>query len=118
MNLDWQDHAACKGMDTELFFPSDRGMHSTHQARMAARVCAQCPVAKLCGEYAEATHSVGIWGGSVQRTNRSQYRPPDDRHGTEAMQRKHLRRGEKPCAACLEAARIANADRRARRRSA
>jgi hypothetical protein len=45
---------------------------------------------------------------------RSDIRP----HGTEARARRHRRRGEKPCAACLRAERAAHAYREAARASA
>lgn len=57
----WQDNAACRGMDPELFFP-DIG-HSMNAIR-AKRVCATCPVADHCLEYALTSgERFGIWGG-------------------------------------------------------
>lgn len=107
----WMDAAACRGLNPELFFPGkgDRG----HEAR---RVCAECPVRVPCAEYALTAPfaAQGIWGGTDE-VERSQLRPPSDgtrvrwhsdRCGTPAGAKRHYRRGEKPCAPCLEAQRI------------
>jgi len=51
--------AACQGADTSVFFPV-----SDTFAGEAKAICAQCPVAEQCLEYAIATHqSDGVWGG-------------------------------------------------------
>lgn len=57
----WMERAACQGMPADVFFPprggSDRGVK-------AKEVCARCPVARECFEYAlEACEDYGIWGG-------------------------------------------------------
>lgn len=45
--------------------------------------------------------------------------PPEDRapHGTEARYRRHLREGTPPCERCKEAGRVAQRERRHRRKS-
>ena len=57
MTEEWRAQAACRGMDTRLFFEarySDR----------AKRVCATCCVREDCAAYAAATHQTcGLWGG-------------------------------------------------------
>jgi WhiB family redox-sensing transcriptional regulator len=56
----WRDSAACKGMDTRLFFPA-RGEPVSQAARSA---CAGCPVRLDCLEAALAVNErFGIWGG-------------------------------------------------------
>ena len=51
--------AACQGADTSVFFPV-----SDTFAGEAKAICAQCPVAEQCLEYALETHqSDGVWGG-------------------------------------------------------
>ena len=51
--------AACKGADTSVFFP-----HSENGGSEAKAVCATCPVAEQCLEYAIQTHQPdGVWGG-------------------------------------------------------
>lgn len=57
-DFDWMAEALCKDEDPELFFP-----RQGPGAKRAARVCAECPVMVQCGEYAEATDSLGVWGG-------------------------------------------------------
>ena len=56
---DFFDDAACKGADTSVFFPvSESG------GAEARAICAECPVAEQCLEYAIQTHQPdGIWGG-------------------------------------------------------
>jgi WhiB family transcriptional regulator, redox-sensing transcriptional regulator len=51
--------AACKGADTSVFFPvSENGGFE------AKAICAACPVAEQCLEYAIETHQPdGVWGG-------------------------------------------------------
>ena len=57
--MTWQDKAACKGLDPELFFPP-RGVNATE----AKAVCASCPVQTDCALYAlEHNEREGIWGG-------------------------------------------------------
>jgi WhiB family redox-sensing transcriptional regulator len=58
---DWRDHAACRGMDTNLWFPEGRG-----QAVEAKAVCARCPVAGECRRDAEVHDAVGVWGGMTR----------------------------------------------------
>ena len=60
-----REGAACRGMDTSLFF--DLG--GTHSARPARRVCQGCPVRVECFIYAleTAEHRMdyGVWGGTT-----------------------------------------------------
>ncbi len=59
----WQELAACRGMDTQLFFP-DRG----ESAQEAEAACRACPVSTHCAEYAISTgQRFGIWGGTSER---------------------------------------------------
>ena len=63
---EWVNQAACRGMDTAIFFP-ERG-ESTKEAK---DVCKVCPVRVECHGYARA-HSIrdGIWGGDTGRQRR------------------------------------------------
>jgi len=57
--------AACKGADTSVFFPVSETF-----AGEARSICAGCPVAEQCLEYAISTHQPdGVWGGltSIER---------------------------------------------------
>lgn len=62
----WQARAACRGLDTDLFF-TDRG-ESTAAAKA---VCAGCNVRSECLAYAQAkAERFGIWGGLSERQRR------------------------------------------------
>jgi WhiB family transcriptional regulator, redox-sensing transcriptional regulator len=56
---DWFDDAACREIDTDIFFPT-----SEAQADEAKAICAACPVREECLEYAlEIRPGDGVWGG-------------------------------------------------------
>ena len=62
----WQEHAACKGMDSSRFFPPERERASTAAARIAGakKVCADCPVLVECRVFALLVREpYGVWGG-------------------------------------------------------
>jgi WhiB family transcriptional regulator, redox-sensing transcriptional regulator len=59
----WTAHAACRGMDTELFFPT-RGEPATE----AKAVCRTCTVRDDCHDYALADAGIiGIWSATTTR---------------------------------------------------
>lgn len=61
----WMDYAACRGMGPGLFFP-ERGQSK----RPGLAICAKCPVAADCGDYATRSESdYGIWGGVLRSRN-------------------------------------------------
>jgi WhiB family redox-sensing transcriptional regulator len=56
----WQNDAACKDADAEMFFSNDE---ADREAALA--LCSACPVRMECLEHAIATReSYGIWGGT------------------------------------------------------
>ena len=62
----WMKRAHCVGEPPGVFFPSD-GVGVLH----AQKICAECPVADECLEYALAHHiSHGVWGGASERQRR------------------------------------------------
>lgn len=62
----WMVDARCLDADPEAFFPEKGG--STREAK---RICADCPVAEPCLEYAlEHDERFGIWGGLSERERR------------------------------------------------
>lgn len=66
----WMRHAACAGMDTDLFFP-ERG--DVAKANAARRICAACPVRTQCLEWAiapETRAEAGVFGGKTIRERR------------------------------------------------
>jgi WhiB family redox-sensing transcriptional regulator len=72
-DLAWQDSAACRGEDPELFFSQDPGtgaglaaFAAAEQARIrkAGAICRACPVRAECGRFAAGTgQRFGIWAG-------------------------------------------------------
>lgn len=58
--LEWQEAAACRGKDPDLFFP-DVGQTWSAEARA---ICASCEVRVECLEHALAKpEQRGMWGG-------------------------------------------------------
>ena len=73
----WRDEAACGGAETALFFPAGE---EASLAEAAKSVCAMCPVADECLQYALATNqSEGIWGGMTGSERRRLRRRLRDR---------------------------------------
>ncbi|MFD7444865.1 WhiB family transcriptional regulator [Streptomyces sp. NPDC059909] len=63
---DWQLRAACRGVDSSLFFPppDERGDARAERERKAKRVCRRCPVRAECLRHAlKARERFGVWGG-------------------------------------------------------
>lgn len=63
---DWQMHARCRGMDSDVFFHPERERGPARVAREAAakRVCKACPVLEQCREHAlRVQEPYGVWGG-------------------------------------------------------
>jgi WhiB family redox-sensing transcriptional regulator len=62
----WRDEAACKGLDTGIFFPT-----TDAEAGAAKLVCAGCPVRAECLEWALASRQEdGVWGGLTDNERR------------------------------------------------
>lgn len=63
----WQESAACRYEDPELFYPiGTRDVSSVHTAQ-AKRVCARCPVKSEClSEALRDRIRYGIWGGKTE----------------------------------------------------
>ncbi len=123
---DWRTLAACRGLDPELFFPA-RGDAFT--ARNAQAVCATCPVAEQCLEFAiEVGETEGIWGGLSGRQLRQERQrraggvrrkaPTNIDHGTEGGYHAHRRAGTSACQSCREAHAAYNAERERKQGSA
>lgn len=65
-DLRWRDQAACRGLDTDVFFPV-----TDEEAAEAQAVCAVCPVREECLEYALVTgQEDGVWGGLTETERR------------------------------------------------
>jgi WhiB family redox-sensing transcriptional regulator len=66
MNLSWRKHAACSGLDPEIFYPA-----TDEEAEPAKEVCAGCSVREACLEHALGRREKeGIWGGATEKERR------------------------------------------------
>jgi WhiB family transcriptional regulator, redox-sensing transcriptional regulator len=66
MNLIWRQHAACRGLDPEIFYPGDE-----EETEMAKAVCGQCAVRDTCLEHALGSRERdGVWGGATEKERR------------------------------------------------
>lgn len=63
----WVKKAACRGMDTNIWYP-EKGQ--TTNANIAMAICRTCPVQRQCGEYG-ADDKHGIWGGYPYKQRRN-----------------------------------------------
>lgn len=71
----WEQTAACRGVDTALFFgPSGFESKRERTAREAAAkdICARCPVLEPCRHHALTNdESFGVWGGLGESERRA-----------------------------------------------
>lgn len=76
--MDWRDHAACRDVDPDLFFPLGISGASLHQIDEAKQVCRTCPVCAPCLLWALDSGDAGVWGGTTEdeRRNYRRLRPP------------------------------------------
>jgi WhiB family transcriptional regulator, redox-sensing transcriptional regulator len=62
----WNNQAACRGLDPEIFYPV-----SEEEAEQAKAVCAQCAVQRACLEHALGSRERdGVWGGATEKERR------------------------------------------------
>ena len=66
--------ALCFGEDPEIFMPE--GPDHVKITRQAKAVCASCPIAKTCLEYAIRNNEWGIWGGTTMKERMQLKRHP------------------------------------------
>ena len=70
MSATWRKHAACRGIDPDVFYPI-----SDEEAGEAKAGCDQCAVRESCLEHALASRErEGIWGGTTERERRRIHR--------------------------------------------
>jgi len=66
MNLDryiWQEHAACRGIEAEIFFPI-----SDEEAGPAKAICSACDVERDCLLFSlQNRERYGVWGGVTEK---------------------------------------------------
>src|SRR4051794_3723128 len=63
---DWQAQAACRGMDSSIFFhpPDERNEARRERIAAARRICSACPALAACREHVLVVREpYGIWGG-------------------------------------------------------
>lgn len=66
---DWQMKAACRGLDSEMFFhpEGERGSAKEAREKAAKALCATCPVLEQCREHAlRVREPFGVWGGMTE----------------------------------------------------
>jgi WhiB family redox-sensing transcriptional regulator len=63
---EWRLDAACRDLDTAVFFPE-----TDDETAAAKAVCASCPVREACLEFAIITRQDdGVWGGLDENERR------------------------------------------------
>ncbi|MEW2302068.1 WhiB family transcriptional regulator [Streptomyces sp. NPDC006655] len=68
---EWRHLSACKGEETDLFFPVGESGPAQHQAEEAKSYCRRCPVERQCLQFAlELSITDGIWGGLTEKERR------------------------------------------------
>jgi WhiB family redox-sensing transcriptional regulator len=75
---DWQLVAACRGVDTTVFYAPDaeRGLRRLARERVAKAICASCPVIEICRDHALRTREpFGVWGGLTADERREMFSP-------------------------------------------
>jgi WhiB family transcriptional regulator, redox-sensing transcriptional regulator len=76
-DVNWREKAACNGVDSDVFFPDSEDPADSVAAKA---VCAECPVAAECLQYALATNQgAGVWGGLDEGERRRMRRRIRDR---------------------------------------
>lgn len=60
-DFDWYHLAACRGMDTNLFY--DKYEADVNIAKNVDQACLSCPVSKMCYESGVENDEQGVWGG-------------------------------------------------------
>jgi WhiB family redox-sensing transcriptional regulator len=61
---DWRHDAACRDLDTAIFFPDSE---DASESAAAKAVCSGCPVRAACLEFALSTRQDdGVWGGLTE----------------------------------------------------
>jgi WhiB family transcriptional regulator, redox-sensing transcriptional regulator len=76
----WRLRAACRQVDSAVFFPPDGERPPQRDARetRAKAICASCPVLRQCAAYAiRYGERYGVWGGLSEREREALALRPD-----------------------------------------
>lgn len=66
----WVEHAACRGMGTEIFFPDEvNGLRASKAIEAAKGICQTCEVKVECCQYG-IDEPYGVWGATSVRERR------------------------------------------------
>jgi WhiB family redox-sensing transcriptional regulator len=66
MELAWRRHAACRGLDPEIFYPA-----LDDEVEDAKAICTACAVRETCLEFAlQVREKEGVWGGATEKERR------------------------------------------------
>jgi hypothetical protein len=65
-DLDWYHLAACRGLDTNLFY--DKYEADPNIAKSIDEACLTCPVSKMCYDFGVTNKEQGVWGGVYLNT--------------------------------------------------
>lgn len=67
----WREHANCRYLRPELFFPAGTTGAAADEIMGAKSVCASCEVRENCLQFAfETNQEAGIWGGTTEDERR------------------------------------------------
>ena len=80
--MNWREFAACRGMNTEIFFLDDSNRYKKQVYAEAKSICAVCPVRVSCLDDAMAHHhDYGVFGGMAphERRDLARYRRLEER---------------------------------------
>jgi WhiB family transcriptional regulator, redox-sensing transcriptional regulator len=70
-DLRWRNAAACRDVDTDLFFPIGQTGSAIEQVRTAKTLCVGCDARLPCLEFALVTNQeYGVWGGYDEEERR------------------------------------------------
>jgi len=72
MNQSWRHTAACRGVDPDVFFPTEE---NEYFAARAKAICGSCMVRETCLDHALVHRErEGVWGGATERERRRMIR--------------------------------------------
>jgi WhiB family redox-sensing transcriptional regulator len=81
--VSWQQQAACRTEDPELFFPVGQSGPAQLQAQHAKSICARCRVKESClSDALDAGDTSGVWGGTTEEERRAVRRRTGRRRST------------------------------------